>query len=77
MHSSAVLLLQVWPNLGLHVAAQAKLEMLLEQPANAINSAAAAMKVLQVTHPGAGVVQQVLHVGYEAQQELRQQGATS
>lgn len=66
-----LLLLQVWPVLGLHLAAQAKLEMLLEHPAAAAKTAAAAMKVLQVTHPGSDVVQQVLHVGYEARQELR------
>jgi hypothetical protein len=39
---------QVWPNLGLHHALLAKLQMLLEQPAAARASAERAAEILRV-----------------------------
>jgi hypothetical protein len=61
----------VWPNLGLHYALLAKLEMFLEHPAAAVQAAEAAARTLQVTHgPGSSVVQEVMRIRYEAGQEL-------
>jgi len=62
---------QVWPNLGLHYAMLAKLEMLLEQPGAAARAAEAAAAVLCVTHGGScGVVHEACRIRYEAEQEL-------
>jgi hypothetical protein len=62
---------QVWPNLGLHYAMLAKLEMLLEQPAAAAQAAEAAAAILRITHgSGAAVLQEVARTRYEAEQEL-------
>jgi hypothetical protein len=63
--------LQVWPNMGLHYATLAKLEMLLEQPAAAARAAEAAAAILRVTHGGGcSVLQEVARTRYEAGQEL-------
>ncbi len=62
---------QVWPNLGLHCALLAKLELLLENPREALAAADAALSILRVTHPGTSVLEEVLRLRWEAQQELR------
>lgn len=62
---------QVWPNLGLHYALLAKLELLLEQPATAAHAAAAAAGILHITHgSNAAVLRDVHQIHYDAQQEL-------
>ena len=63
--------MQVWPNLGLHYALQAKLEMLLEQPAAAAAASEAALAILRVTHgSSSAVLHEVGRTRYEAGQEL-------
>jgi hypothetical protein len=63
--------LQVWPNLGLHYAMLAKLQMFLEQPAAAAQAAEAAAAILRVTHGSSSpVLQEVARTRYEAGQEL-------
>jgi hypothetical protein len=65
------LLLQVWPNLGLHYALTAKLAMFLQQPGTAAAAAGAAAGILQVTHPGSSpVLAEVMQLRCEAQQEV-------
>jgi SET and MYND domain-containing protein len=62
---------QVWPNLGLHYATLAKLEVLLEHPAAAAAAAEAAAGILRATHDGSSsVMREVLQTRYEAGQEL-------
>lgn len=72
LHAGCVLLFtQVWPNLGLHYAMLAKLELLLEQPAAAARAAEAAAAILRVAHGGdAAVVHEVCRTRYEAGAEL-------
>lgn len=63
--------MQVWPNLGLHYAMVAKLEMYLEQPGAAVPAAEAAAAILQITHSrSSSVLEEVSRTHYEARQEL-------
>ena len=56
----------IWPNLGLHYAVVAKLAAFLEDNDGAVEAADQACKVLQYTHPGAVVLQEVLRLRAEA-----------
>eukprot|EP00877_Chromochloris_zofingiensis_P003146 jgi/Chrzof1/12832/Cz07g08320.t1 len=64
---------KVWPNLGLHYATLAKLEMFLEHPAHALEAANNALECIKVTDSDSSVIQDVLRVRYEAQAELQLQ----
>lgn len=71
--NSSTFCLQVWPNLGLHYATLAKLEMFLEHPAHALEAANNALECIKVTDSDSSVIQDVLRVRYEAQAELQLQ----
>lgn len=67
---------QVSPNLGLHYATLAKLELLLQQAGPALAAARASEGILHVTHAGSDggdVLQQVQRLVWEAQQEVAYQ----
>ncbi|MEW5297454.1 MAG: hypothetical protein WDW36_000660 [Sanguina aurantia] len=67
----------VWPNLGLHLLTQAKLEMLQGHPSRAAAAAQHALQILQLTTGGAGfqgdggsVLEEGRRVLWEAQAEM-------
>ena len=60
----------VWPNLALHYAMLAKLEMLLCRPALARVAAQGAVSGLRLTHGGGGLVDDMLRLQQEAEQEV-------
>ncbi|GLI61325.1 hypothetical protein VaNZ11_003682 [Volvox africanus] len=71
-----------WPNMSLHYATLAKLEMLLGQPYRALRAASQALEGLRLTHGGpssgaggqqreGGVVEQVVRTAREAEAELQ------
>ena len=67
---------QIWPQLGLLWASAAKLEHLLERPAQALAAARAAAAILGATHgDGGAVVREMQRVVFEAQQELGREEA--
>eukprot|EP00798_Chlamydomonas_sp_ICE-L_P020439 gene20439-27228_t len=71
----------VWPNLGLHYAALAKLEMFLEKPDRAFMAAQKAVASLSVTHghyhgTSGGALAEVVRVVQEAQREAAHLGFT-
>jgi hypothetical protein len=49
-------MLQVWPDLGLHHAAIAKIAALIDRPARAAPAARKALEILCLTHGGGGEV---------------------
>ncbi|EFN53133.1 hypothetical protein CHLNCDRAFT_137504 [Chlorella variabilis] len=66
----------IWPQLGLLWASAAKLEHLLERPAQALAAARAAAAILGATHgDGGAVVREMQRVVFEAQQELGREEA--
>ncbi len=62
---------QVWPNLGLHLAALAKVAALLEHASEAAEAAKGAAEVLRYTHPGSSILQDMLRLHHEASAELQ------
>jgi hypothetical protein len=70
-----------WPNLSLHYATMAKLEMLLGRPRRALRAARRALEGLSLTHgscgrggsgvSGVGVLEQVQRTALEAEMELQ------
>ncbi len=63
--------LQNWPQLGLLYASVAKLEQLLDRPAEALEVAKSTIHILSVTHgSGGAVVKEMERVVFEAGREL-------
>lgn len=63
-----------WPNLALHHATLAKLEMFLNHPHRALDACKAAMQILTVLQPdGSTVVSEMLRIRAEAEYEMHQQ----
>lgn len=61
--------MQVWPNLGLHYASQAKIASLLQRDDEAIKASQAAVRILQCTHAGSNVLQEQVQLLHSLQQE--------
>ena len=57
---------QVWPLLGLHFAAIAKLAAVSEDDAMAVHAASDALQVLEYTHPGSRITSDVLQLQHDA-----------
>lgn len=64
------MLLQVWPDLGLHWASMAKLASVLGRDAEAAAAAEAACRVLTLTHGGGRVVNEMMHLRHELGQQM-------
>ena len=62
---------QVWPNLGLHLAAVAKIAALLDHTEEAAGAAQGAAGILRYTHPASDILQDMLRLHHEASMELR------
>ncbi|KAL6748490.1 hypothetical protein V8C86DRAFT_2877277 [Haematococcus lacustris] len=68
---------RVWPNVGLHFAAVAKLAMLLEQPGAALRAVEKSIESLRITHcgsEGGAVLRDMERLRWEAQHEAHSQG---
>lgn len=57
--------MQVWPNLGLHLATLAKIAALLEQDEEAAKQAEAAASTLCITHPESPILQEMLQLWHD------------
>ena len=61
----------MWPNLGLHQAALAKIAALLDHTQEAAEAAKGATEILRYTHPTSIILQDMLRLHNDAAMELQ------